>query len=113
MKKIIFKLDIDHNWFIWEPKKGNYKGLTKYISTVSSFGRDKYLDYPVVLGGYRVRDGSPHMHVHSMTHYQIIENTRPLKDKFIIKEMENKFIEYKKKWEERSIVNTAKQLLIN
>ena len=112
MNKVVYRLDINHEWLIWEPKKGDYKGLTKYISRVNSWNKDKYLGCPVVLGGYRVRDNKPHMHVHSMTHYQFCENTKPLTDPVIIKDMEEKFAEYKHLWEERRIVKTAKQLLM-
>ena len=93
-------------------KKGDYKGLTKYISKITSWSKDRFLGCPVVFGGYRVRDGKPHMHVHSITHYQFNENIKPLTDENIINDMEEKFVEYKQSWEERRIVNTAKQLLM-
>lgn len=112
LNKVICKLEISHKWLIWEPKRGSYKGKTKYISKINSWNGDKYQGCPVVLGGYRVRNGKSHMHVHSITYHQFENNTTPLIDKVIINDMENKFIEYKQMWEERRIVKTAKQLLM-
>ena len=111
-KKVVYRLNIDHKWMIWEPKKGEYKGKTKYISLVTSWTKDKFLGVPVVLGGYKTSDGSPHCHVKSITLHQYHNNTRPLEDEKIISDLENKFKEYKQSWEERRIVKTAKQLLM-
>jgi len=111
-KNIVTTISINHKWMIWEPKRGKYAGMTKYICRLSSKQFWPQIgSIQCIIAGYK-RGGKPHLSLGSITIYQLENNTKILNDKIIQELFEEMFKEYKKLWQERQIVKKTKAFLV-
>ena len=104
------KLNIDHRWLEWRPKRGPYKNKVKIICIATSPSKDPFLGQPAIIAGV-TKYGKLHMHLGSITPHQYQENTFPLEDEELINRLEEKFYIYKKESERKRLIKTAKGLL--
>ena len=120
------KLEKHDDWYIWTPKRGRYKGRTIYVAAVIHhtenetlfaegnlfFKNPTNLNIAAILAFESKTTHEMTIHKGEITAYQAEKNTVKLKDETLIQQLNEMFLEYKPKWEEKRLIKDAKRLLM-